>query len=59
MPGVLVEMAFLSNPGDAKLLKTSAFLQSIAVGIADGIGDFTSGNQPVSTNSTNDATDGN
>jgi N-acetylmuramoyl-L-alanine amidase len=59
MPGVLVEMAFMSNPGDAKLLKSSAFLQSVAVGIADGIGDYTSGNQPVSTNSSNDSTDGN
>jgi N-acetylmuramoyl-L-alanine amidase CwlD len=52
MPAILVETAFLSNPGDATLLKTSAFLQKIATGIADGIEDFTSNAQPLSDTST-------
>jgi N-acetylmuramoyl-L-alanine amidase len=55
MPAILVETAFLSNPADAALLKTSSFLQKIAVGIADGIGDFTGG--PDSN--TNASSDGN
>jgi N-acetylmuramoyl-L-alanine amidase len=63
MPGILVEMAFLSNAGDAKLLSSSAFLQSMAVAIADGIDDYTSGaGQPVSSNTLDTsgaATDGN
>jgi N-acetylmuramoyl-L-alanine amidase CwlD len=40
MPAVLVETAFLSNPDDAAKLKNPAFLQNIAQGIADGIGDY-------------------
>ena len=40
MPAVLIEMAFCSNPGDAALLKTDAFLQNVAVSIADGVRDF-------------------
>jgi len=63
MPGILVEMAFMTNPGDAKLLSSSAFLQSVAVAIADGIGDYTSsGGQPVSSTSSDtsaNASDGN
>jgi N-acetylmuramoyl-L-alanine amidase len=39
MPAILVETAFLSNAADAALLKSSAFLQKVALGIADGIGD--------------------
>jgi N-acetylmuramoyl-L-alanine amidase CwlD len=49
-PAILVEMAFLSNPGDAQLLKTDAFLQKIAVGIANGVGDYATPGQPVSSN---------
>jgi N-acetylmuramoyl-L-alanine amidase CwlD len=49
MPAILVETAFLSNPGDAALLKTSNFLQKIAGGIADGIDEYASGSQPLST----------
>jgi N-acetylmuramoyl-L-alanine amidase len=62
MPGILVEMAFLSNHDDAKLLSSSAFLQSVAVAIADGIDDYASGGQPVSSTSINTSanpTDGN
>jgi len=42
MPAVLIETAFLSNPGDAALLKSPAFLQQVAVSIADGISDYAS-----------------
>lgn len=40
MPAVLVETAFLSNSGDAAMLRSSDFLQRIALAIADGIGDY-------------------
>ena len=48
MPAILVETAFLSNPSDADLLRDPAFLQKVAVGIADGVGDFASAPKPVS-----------
>jgi N-acetylmuramoyl-L-alanine amidase CwlD len=48
MPATLVEMAFLSNPQDAALLRSSLFLQKIALAIADGIGDFASNAPQVS-----------
>lgn len=41
MPAVLIETAFISNPGDAALLGSSAFLQHMAQGIASGIKAFT------------------
>jgi N-acetylmuramoyl-L-alanine amidase len=37
MPAVLIETAFISNPHDVALLRTPAFLQSMAQGIANGI----------------------
>jgi len=40
MPAVLVETAFLSNPDDAAKLRSPAFLQNVAQGIADGIADY-------------------
>ncbi len=49
MPSILVEMAFLSNPTDAEYLHTNVFLQKIALGIADGVGNYASSpSQPVS-----------
>jgi N-acetylmuramoyl-L-alanine amidase CwlD len=54
MPAILVETAFLSNPGDAALLKTTAFRQRVAEGIADGIGDYASANPQPSDSSTMD-----
>jgi len=51
MPAILVETAFLSNPGDAGLLKSEAFLQRIAGCIADGIEDYASNSQPLSDSS--------
>jgi len=58
MPSILVETAFLSNPGDAQLLKSSAFLQKVATAIADGVGDYAGkSSAPVSSNG--DTVDGN
>jgi N-acetylmuramoyl-L-alanine amidase len=37
MPAVLIETAFISNPHDAALLATPAFLQNMAQGIANGV----------------------
>jgi N-acetylmuramoyl-L-alanine amidase len=37
MPAVLIETAFISNPHDAALLGSSAFLQNMAAGIASGV----------------------
>jgi N-acetylmuramoyl-L-alanine amidase CwlD len=56
MPAILIETAFLSNPGDAALLRSAAFLQKIATSIADGVGDYASSNQPLTSTST--GTDG-
>ena len=40
MPAVLIETAFVTNPGDAALLRQPAFLQSMAQGIANGVKAF-------------------
>ena len=37
MPAVLIETAFVTNPGDAALLRQPAFLQNVAQGIANGV----------------------
>jgi len=37
MPAVLIETAFLTNPGDVALLRAPSFLQNVAQGIADGV----------------------
>ncbi|MCD8239605.1 MAG: N-acetylmuramoyl-L-alanine amidase [Clostridiales bacterium] len=42
MPAILVELAFVSNPEEAALLETADFCQSCAVGLANGIIEFTS-----------------
>ncbi len=42
MPAILVELAFLSNPREAALLASESFRQNCAVGIANGIIQFTS-----------------
>jgi len=41
MPAILVELAFLSNPREARLLATESFRQNCAVGISNGIIEFT------------------
>ncbi len=50
MPATLIETAFLSNPGDAALLKSPEFLHRVALAIADGIGDYAAAN-PLTTSS--------
>ncbi|HLY01477.1 MAG TPA: N-acetylmuramoyl-L-alanine amidase [Candidatus Cybelea sp.] len=40
MPAVLIETAFLTNPGDYALLTSSAWRQKVAQEIADGIGEY-------------------
>jgi N-acetylmuramoyl-L-alanine amidase len=40
MPAVLIETAFVTNPGDAALLHQPSFLQNLAQGIANGVKAF-------------------
>lgn len=40
MPGVLVEMGFVSNPKEAKLLSDPSYRQKIANGIYEGIEEY-------------------
>jgi N-acetylmuramoyl-L-alanine amidase len=42
MPSVLVEIGFITNPREAALLKTNAYKNKVAAGIASGIGNFLS-----------------
>jgi N-acetylmuramoyl-L-alanine amidase len=44
MPAVLIETAFLTNPGDVALLRSPEFLQNVAQGIANGVKAYTSAN---------------
>lgn len=37
MPSVLVEIGYLSNPGDAALLKSTSYRQAVAEGLAESI----------------------
>jgi len=37
MPAVLIETAFVTNPGDVTLLRQPSFLQNVAQGIANGV----------------------
>ena len=41
MPSVLLEVSFLSNPDDAKLLASDEFRHKIAQSIVDGIKNYT------------------
>jgi len=49
MPAILIETAFLSNPGDAALLRSPTFLQKIAVSVADGVSDYAGAPPPPQT----------
>ena len=40
MPATLIEVAFISNPSEEKLLNSSAGIKKAALGIADGISDY-------------------
>jgi N-acetylmuramoyl-L-alanine amidase len=48
MPAVLIETGFISNPHDAALLRTPAFLQNMAQGIANGVAAY-AGKPPAQT----------
>lgn len=43
IPAVLVEVGFLTNPKEAKLLQTSAYRQKVALGLAESILDHANG----------------
>ncbi|RHW37276.1 N-acetylmuramoyl-L-alanine amidase [Neobacillus notoginsengisoli] len=40
LPSILVEMAFISNPSEEALLKTTAFRQKAAIGIKNGLQEY-------------------
>jgi N-acetylmuramoyl-L-alanine amidase len=42
MPAILVELAFISNPQEAELLSETSFREKCAIGIANGVVEFTS-----------------
>lgn len=46
-PAVLIEAGFLSNREEARRISTPAYRQSIAVAIADGIGDYAARTRPA------------
>jgi N-acetylmuramoyl-L-alanine amidase CwlD len=58
MPAILVETAFLSNAHDAALLRSPAFLQKVALGIADGVGAYASKVPPALSSTSNDTDNG-
>ncbi|MGE4553407.1 MAG: N-acetylmuramoyl-L-alanine amidase [Desulfovibrionaceae bacterium] len=40
MPAVLIEMGYLTNPDEARLMKKDSFIKVMAQGIADGVADY-------------------
>lgn len=52
MPGVLVEMAFLSNPEEAALLGTSAFQQKVAWSLMETVEEFFTSHEHLWTEET-------
>ncbi len=40
MPSILVELGYITNPEDAKHLKSSAYMRRLTEGLADGIGAY-------------------
>ncbi len=49
MPALLVETGFISNPGEARQLKTSAYQKKMARAIFTGIKDYFRSNPPAGT----------
>jgi N-acetylmuramoyl-L-alanine amidase len=49
MPAILIETAFMSNPDDAVLLRSSFFRQKVALSVADGVGDYAGAPPPPQT----------
>ena len=44
MPAILIEIAFISNPDDAKLLGDDGFIDALAKQISDGISQYANAN---------------
>ena len=40
MPGILIEVGFVSNVNEERLLRTGAYREKLAVGILEGIRDY-------------------
>jgi len=49
MPALLVETGFISNPGEARQLKTSAYQKKMARALFEGIKDYFENNPPAGT----------
>lgn len=47
MPGILIEVGFVSNLNEEKLLKTSAYREKLAAGILEGIREYSQDMAPV------------
>ena len=47
MPSVLVETSYITNPDDAKRLRSATYREYLAHGIADGVEDYFEGASPV------------
>ena len=45
MPAILVETGFLTNPRDARLLRSDTYLEVMAAQIAAGLGHYRNGNR--------------
>ncbi len=43
MPGILVEIGFLSNPSEERMIRNSSYRQQVASAIAEAVEDFASG----------------
>jgi N-acetylmuramoyl-L-alanine amidase len=43
MPAVLIEIGFVSNPGEERLLKDAGYREKLAAGIMDGVRDYAQG----------------
>ena len=40
MPAILIEMAFISNPDEAKMLQKDTFLDTFAIKVSQGVGNY-------------------
>lgn len=51
MPGILIEVGFVSNTAEERLLRTSAYREKLAAGILEGIRDYSQNMALVEANS--------
>jgi N-acetylmuramoyl-L-alanine amidase len=47
MPSILVEVGFVTNPREERRLKQNAYLDSLAVSIAQGIAEYIRDERPI------------